>query len=79
MKLVDDAHKAWTWFSTWLLAMNGTFIVAYENFAPVKEYVPEKWAHAIMGGLLILTFLGRIVKQGETDAQASSNTSTPKS
>ncbi len=67
MKLVSDAKQWWKWLSTWLLAMNGTFIVAYEQFETVKTYIPDKWAHVIVGGLLILTFLGRVIKQGESD------------
>jgi len=63
--LVDDWKKWWKWLSTWLLAMNGTFIVAYEQFETVKAYIPDKWAHVIVGTLLILTFLGRIIKQGQ--------------
>lgn len=63
MKLVDDWKAAWKWFSTWLLAMNGTFILAYEQFDTVKAYIPDKYAHMIVGGLLILTFLGRVIKQ----------------
>ena len=68
MKLVSDVRQWWKWLSTWLLAMNGTFIVAYENFDSVKAFIPDKWAHAIVGGLLILTFLGRVIKQGESNA-----------
>jgi hypothetical protein len=63
MTLVDDVKSWWKWLSTWLLAMNGTFIVAYEQFDTVKAYIPDKWAHTIVGTLLILTFLGRIIKQ----------------
>lgn len=65
MKLVEDWKDAWRWFSTWLLAMNGTFIIAYEQFETVKAYIPDKWAHMIVGTLLLLTFLGRVIKQGQ--------------
>jgi len=68
MQLVSDWKTAYRWFSTWLLAMNGTFIVAYENFDTVKAYIPDKWAHTIVGVLLVLTFLGRVVKQEQSDA-----------
>ena len=73
MKLVEDVKSCWKWFSTWLLAMNGTFIVAYQNFQTVQEYIPVKWAHMIVGTLLILTFLGRVIKQG-----TSNETTAPK-
>lgn len=63
MQLVEDWKTAWRWFSTWCLAMNGTFIVAYEQFDTIKAYIPDKYAHMIVGSLLILTFLGRVIKQ----------------
>ena len=63
IKLVDDVKSAWRWFSTWLIAVSGSLIIAYENFPQLKEYVPDKWFHTIMGIMLALIFLGRIVKQ----------------
>jgi hypothetical protein len=72
MKLVDDAKQWWRWLSTWLLAMNGTFIIAYENIQPLKDYIPDKWFHGIVGALLILTFLGRVVKQSASANVSSS-------
>jgi hypothetical protein len=69
MKLVDDWRKWWKWLSTWLIASNATFIVAYEQFETVKAYVPDKVAHWVVVSLLVLTALGRIVKQtGGDDA-----------
>ena len=63
MQLVSDFKSAYRWFSTWLIAASGTLIIAYENFPQLKEYVPDKWFHTIMGIMLGLIFLGRIVKQ----------------
>jgi len=68
MKFVDDVKSAYRWFSTWLIAASGTLIVAYENFPQLKEYVPDKYFHTIMGVMLVLIFLGRIVKQQPPDA-----------
>lgn len=65
MNLVDDARKWWKWFSTWLIAANGTFVVAYTEFQTVKDYIPERVAHYTIVTLLILTFLGRVIKQSE--------------
>jgi hypothetical protein len=64
MKFVDDVRSAWRWFSTWLLAASGSLLVAYENFPQLKAYIPDTWFHTIMGVMLVLIFLGRIVKQG---------------
>ncbi len=69
MNLVEDWKTAYRWLSTWLLAMNGTFILAYTQFDTIKAYIPDKWAHGIIGTLLILTFLGRLVKQKQSDAK----------
>ncbi len=63
MKLVDDWKTWWKWLSTWLVAMNLTFIAAYENITPLKEYIPDKYFHIIVGTLLILTAVGRVIKQ----------------
>lgn len=65
MKLVDDWKKAWKWFSMWCIAMNGTFIVAYEQFETIKTMVPDKVAHYIVLGLLALAGIGRILKQAD--------------
>jgi len=72
VRFVDDVSKWWKWASTWLLAMNGTFIVAHEQFDTVKAFIPDKWAHVIVGTLLILTFLGRIIKQSESATNVAS-------
>ena len=67
MKFVDDVKSAYRWFSTWLIAASGTLIIAYENFPQLKDYLPDKWFHALMGVMLLLIFLGRIVKQPVTN------------
>ena len=69
MKLVDDWKKFWTWISMWLIAMNGTFIVAHEQFDAVKEFVPDRVAHHVVLGLLVLTAVGRILKQAKNADQ----------
>ena len=66
---VQDVRSAWRWFSTWLIAASGTLLIAYENFPPLQGYIPDKWFHAIMGVMLVLIFLGRIVKQQAPSAQ----------
>ncbi len=66
MKLVDDFRSAYRWFSTWLIAASGGLITAYETFPQLQAYLPEKWFHAVMGVMLMLIFLGRIVKQNPT-------------
>lgn len=72
-QLVDDWKRFWTWVSMWLIAMNGTFIVAYEQFETVKAFVPDRWAHWIVLGLLALTGVGRILKQAKaTDVRPNS-------
>jgi hypothetical protein len=63
IKLVDDVKSAWRWFSTWLIAVSGSLLVAYENFPQLKAYIPDNWFHTIMGVMLVLIFLGRVIKQ----------------
>jgi ABC-type transport system involved in cytochrome c biogenesis permease subunit len=66
MKLVDDVKFAWRWFSTWLIAASGGLLTAYETFPQLQAYIPEKWFHMVMGVMLVLIFIGRIVKQNPT-------------
>jgi hypothetical protein len=63
LTLVDDVKNAWKWLSMWLIAMNGTFIVAYNEFQPLQQYIPPKTAHWIILTLLAATAIGRILKQ----------------
>lgn len=63
VKFVDNVTTWWRWFSTWLIGISGGLITAYESFPQLKEYVPDKWFHVIMGCMLALIFLARIVKQ----------------
>lgn len=63
MNLVEDWKKFWRWFSMWLIASNAMFVLLYEQFDTIKAYVPDKYAHWIVLALLVLTALGRIVKQ----------------
>jgi len=64
VRLVDDWKRAYRWFSTWLIGATGGLITAYETFPQLKEYVPDKWFHVIMGVMLFLIFVGRLIKQG---------------
>lgn len=67
LQLVDDARHFWKWFSTWLVATNGTFIVAYENFQPLKDHISPSLAHWITVALLGATIAGRVIKQYDTE------------
>jgi hypothetical protein len=64
MKLIDDWHKAWKWFSVQLIAAAGTAQLALLAFPDaLKHYIPESWMHAIVLALLAAAVLGRLVDQ----------------
>ena len=65
--LVDDIKQCWRWFSTWLIASSGTILIIYENVDSLKMYISDKAFHYIMLILVVLTFLGRVVKQNSVD------------
>jgi hypothetical protein len=65
MKLVDDWKRFWTWFSVQMIALNTTFVVAYDQFQVVKDMVPPKIAHWVIVGLLVAAGVGRVIKQYE--------------
>jgi hypothetical protein len=64
MKLVDDARRAWRWFSVqamaWAIAIQGAW-----EFVPadMKAGIPPKLVTIITVGLLALGIAGRLVKQ----------------
>lgn len=64
MKLVDDAKKAWSWFSVqamaWAIAIQGAW-----EFVPddMKAGIPPKLVTWITLALLVLGIAGRLVKQ----------------
>lgn len=66
MKLVDDAKKAWSWFSVqamaWAIAIQGAW-----EFVPddLKAGIPPKLVTFVTMTLLVLGIAGRLVKQGK--------------
>lgn len=64
MKLVDDAGKAWRWFSmqamAWALAIQGAWAAMPED---MKTSIPAGLVHWITMALLVLGIVGRLVKQ----------------
>ena len=66
MKLVDDAGKAWKWFSMQALALAAAIQTVWISLPPdVQARVPEEWVSYGTVAVLILGGIGRLVKQGE--------------
>ena len=64
MKLVDDASRAWRWFSVQLAALMAVLPFAWAELpADVKAYVPPEWRPWIVTGLALAIIAGRLVKQ----------------
>ena len=65
MKLVDDASRAWRWFSVQLAALMAVLPLAWSELpADVKAYVPPEWRAWVVTGLAVAVILGRLIKQG---------------
>lgn len=66
MRLVDDARKAWRWFS--VQAMFVAFVLqgAWEALPPdMKASIPQQYVTYITLFLLAMGIAGRLVKQGD--------------
>lgn len=64
MKLVDDARRAWRWFSMQCMAGAVAVQGAWELIpADLKSGIPPKAVTYITLGLLAMGIVGRLVKQ----------------
>jgi hypothetical protein len=64
MKLVDDARRAWRWFSvqcmTLALALQGAWAMVPDD---MKTGIPPRAVTVITLALLVLGIAGRLIKQ----------------
>lgn len=68
MRLVDDARRAWRWFSVQAMALAVAGQVAWANMpGDLKASVPPNLVTYGTIGLLVLGILGRLVKQGKAE------------
>ena len=64
MKLVDNAGKAWRWFSVQAMALSGALQGAWLAMPPdLQSRVPSEWVDALTMAILALGIAGRLVKQ----------------
>lgn len=64
MKLVDDARRAWRWFSVQAMVAAGVLQAAWEVMpVDLKAGIPPKLVTWITLALLALGIVGRLVKQ----------------
>jgi hypothetical protein len=66
MKLVDDARRAWRWFSVQAMALAVALQGAWE-FVPddLRAGIPPRLVTGITVCLLVLGIAGRLVRQGD--------------
>lgn len=68
MKLVDDARKAWRWFSVQAMFWAGAVQGAWAAFGDdLKQNVPHWLVTTLTLGLLAAGIGGRLVKQPAKD------------
>lgn len=64
MRLVDDAGRAWRWFSTWAFTAIAAIPPAWAALPPdVKELMPEDWGLWVFSALAFAGWVGRMVDQ----------------
>ncbi|MCV2870620.1 hypothetical protein OEW28_18565 [Defluviimonas sp. WL0002] len=69
MRLVDDAGRAWRWFSMQSMAAASALQITWLNLPPdLKAEMPPSLVPWLTVAILIAGGLGRMVKQGGTDA-----------
>lgn len=66
MKLVDDARRAWRWFSVQAMALALAVQGVWEAMpADMKASIPQQYVTWLTLALLALGIVGRLVDQGE--------------
>lgn len=66
MRLVDDAKKAWKWFSMWAMGFSSVLQGAWLYLPDdLKASVDHRIVSGMTLTLLVLGIAGRLVKQGE--------------
>lgn len=69
LKLVEDAHKAWSWLSMQAMLLAGVLQAAWAAMpADMQAALPRQAVTAVTVAVLVLGMLGRVVKQGGHDA-----------
>lgn len=75
MQLVEDAGKAWKWFSVQMAALSVIAMQLYEQVPQFQQYIPDKMFHNVMTVMVGLIIIGRLIKQ---DAPAAAPVEAPK-
>jgi di/tricarboxylate transporter len=66
MKLVDDARRAWRWFSVQALAVLAVVPLIWGELPPeVTALIPAGWHPYILAGVAVAGIMGRLVDQGK--------------
>ena len=64
MKLVDNAGKAWRWFSIQLAALMAILPIAWAELPEdARAYIPAEWRQWIVTGLAVAIILARLIPQ----------------
>jgi len=66
MKIVQDAKRAWKWFSVQAMVLATALLGAWEIMPDdLKAGIPSKYVTGAAMALLVLGVAGRLVKQGK--------------
>lgn len=68
MKLVDDWHKAWKYFSVQCLTLAGAISISWATYGDIiKQYIPAQYMPWIIGVVSAAGLVGRFVDQQKPD------------
>jgi di/tricarboxylate transporter len=69
MRLVDNARAAWRWASVQVLAVLAVLPLVWAELPEdIRSMVPHEWQPWVLSALALAGIVGRLVKQGPTDA-----------
>lgn len=71
MRLVDNASRAWRWFSVQALAVCAVLPLIWEQLPPeVHDLIPAEWRPYALAAVALAGLVGRLVDQGGRDGTA---------
>lgn len=72
MKLVDNWQKSYKWFSVNIPIVGTSFLGAWIAMPDsLRDSVPHRYIEAITAIVFVGGVIGRLIKQGESDADIS--------
>lgn len=67
MRMVQDARRAWRWFSVQMLAALAAMPLIWAAIPPdVQAFLPPEWRPWVLAAMAVAGIAGRLIDQGGT-------------